>query len=402
MPPTTDQLVLVKCNGLEIGMYVAELDRSWLHTPFTSRGFLIATQAQLDDLRRCCDYVYVDPEHSDPAVRDQLLHASPPTDLITGPPRNQDSALHAINDARATLRRASTLVTHTIHDARRHGRIDIDIIYRDLAVFLDNSLHNIDAMQWLIATEPMQGFLSRRSLGTAVLCITFGRHLGLERHELMNLALGGMLLDIGKVAVPITILAKPHRLSKEEKWFTNRHVRESLSLLHFGTDSLDRVFSMIAAHHERLDGSGYPNQIGGTDIPLYARIAGIADTFDALTLNRHYATARSGYAALRFLSALRRTKFDSALVDEFIDGLGAYPTGTRVQLDDGSTGLVCWQNSGRPREPDVLLTNDAGGRPIKTFRVVTAGANSPIIRAFPTPQQVNPSNGDARSRSAEA
>ena len=88
MPPTTDQLVLVKCNGLETGMYVAELDRSWLHTPFTSRGFLIATQAQLEDLRRCCDYVYVDPEHSDPAVRDRLLHTPPSPAHVTGAAHN--------------------------------------------------------------------------------------------------------------------------------------------------------------------------------------------------------------------------------------------------------------------------------------------------------------------------
>jgi HD-GYP domain-containing protein (c-di-GMP phosphodiesterase class II) len=141
---------------------------------------------------------------------------------------------------------------------------------------------------------------------------------------------------------------------------------------------------MIAAHHERLDGSGYPNQIVGTDIPLYARIAGIVDTFDALTLDRRYASARSGYSALRFLSALRRTKFDAALVDEFIDSLGIYPTGTRVRLDDGSTGFVLSQNAGRPQQPNVLLTNDATGRPIKTVQVVTAGVGQPITQAFPT------------------
>jgi HD-GYP domain-containing protein (c-di-GMP phosphodiesterase class II) len=143
---------------------------------------------------------------------------------------------------------------------------------------------------------------------------------------------------------------------------------------------------MIAAHHERLDGSGYPNQISGTDIPLYARIAGIADTFDALTLNRRYASARSGYSALRFLSALRRTKFDAALVDEFIDGMGTYPTGTHVLLDDGSMGIVFSQNSGQPQQPNVLLTNGATGQPTRSVRIVTAGAEQLITQAFPTAQ----------------
>jgi HD-GYP domain-containing protein (c-di-GMP phosphodiesterase class II) len=143
---------------------------------------------------------------------------------------------------------------------------------------------------------------------------------------------------------------------------------------------------MIAAHHERLDGSGYPNQISGTDIPLYARIAGIADTFDALTLNRHYASARSGYSALRLLRTLRRTKFDAALVDEFIDSMGTYPTGTNVLLDDGSMGIVFSQNNGQPQQPNILLTNNTAGQSVRSGRIVTAEGKQPIAQAFPAAQ----------------
>jgi len=108
------------------------------------------------------------------------------------------------------------------------------------------------------------------------------------------------------------------------------------------------------------------------------------DTFDALTLNRRYAAARSSYSALRFLSAMRRTKFDSALVDEFTESLGTYPTGTRVRLDDGSTGLVLSQNSGQPQQPNIMLTHDAAGRPVETIRIVTAGEAQTITQALPT------------------
>jgi len=382
MPSTTDQLLLIKCNDLETGMYIAELDRSWLHTPFESHGFLVTLTAQIQALQHYCDYVYVDPRRSDSDIRQYLTEQLPLRQAITRSRRN--GAPHELNKVREVLHNATSLVNHTIHEARRNGRIEVESIYAGLVSFLDSTLENTDGMQWLLATEPMQGFLNRRALGTSMLCILFGKHLGFERQELVNLALGGLLLDIGKVSVPITILAKPDRLSVEEKWFTTRHVRQSLAMVQFNGESLDRVFSMIAAHHERLDGSGYPNQIAGTDIPLYARIAGIADTFDALTLNRRYARARSGYSALRFLSALRRTKFDAALVDEFIDSLGIYPTGTHVRLDDGSTGFVLSQNTGQPRQPNVLLTNDASGQPVKTVRIVTAGTKQLITQAFPT------------------
>lgn len=385
MPSTTDKLILVRCSDLEPGMFIAELDRSWLHTPFASRGFLISLPDQIEALQHYCEYVYVDPRRSDPDARAHLTQQATTGRALTH--SQDDLAPPALNEAREALRCASVLVTSTIHEARRNQRIDLESIYSGVITFLDSTLHNTDGMQWLLATEPMQGFLNRRALGTSMLCILFGRHLGLERPELLNLALGGLLLDIGKVSVPITILAKPGRLNTEEKWFTNRHVRQGLAMMQVNGHSVDRVISMIAAHHERLDGSGYPNQMVGTDIPLYARIAGITDTFDALTLNRRYAPARSGYSALRFLSALRRTKFDAALVDEFIDGIGIYPTGTRVRLDDGSTGLVLSQNNGRPHHPNVLLTNDTTGRPIKTFQIVEASVGQPITQAFPAPSQ---------------
>jgi len=385
MPSPTDQLVLVKCDDLETGMYVAELDRSWLHTPFTNRGFLVTLPAQAEALQQSCDYVYVDPQRSDPDIQPYLAKG-PEQTRLHDPALTQNhrhAAQHDLSAAREALHNASILIDHTIHEARRNGRIEVGSIYTELVPFLDATLRDTDGMQWLITTEPAHGFLNRRALGTSMLCILFGKHLGLDRHELMNLALGGLLLDIGKVSVPITILANPNRLSPEEKWFTTRHVRQSLNLMQCNGDSLERVFSMIAAHHERLDGTGYPYQIGGTEIPLYARIAGIVDTFDALTLNRRYASARSSYSALRFLSAMRRTKFDSALVDEFTESLGDYPTGTRVRLKDGSTGLVFSQNDSQPLHPNVMLTHDAAGQPVEAIRVVTAGQAQTITRALP-------------------
>ncbi len=381
MASTNDQLVLIQCVDLETGMYVAELDRTWDASPFTSHGFLITHRTQIEALQRSCDYVYVDPNRSDPTSQLHITRQLPSQQTLAH--RRQNDALLALDEARIALEAATALVNNAIHHARRNGQIDLDSIYAGLVEFVDSTLKNADGMQWLVTTEPARGFLNRRALGTAMMCVLFGRHLGFDRHELNHLALGGLLLDIGKVTVPITILAKPGPLSPEEKWFTTRHVQQSLAMIPFNGENLDRVFSMISAHHERLDGSGYPNQVGGTDIPLFARIAGIVDTFDALTLHRRYAPARSGYSALRFISAMRRNKFDAALADEFIDSLGVYPIGTPVQLDDGSTGFVLSQNQGQPRQPNVLLTNDAAGRPVKSIRIVTAGSKQPITQAFP-------------------
>ena len=140
------------------------------------------------------------------------------------------------------------------------------------------------------------------------------------------------------------------------------------------SDTVDaRVTEMVLGHHERIDGTGYPRRLAGTEIPLFARIAGIVDTFDAITLNRRYAAAMSAHDALRYMNHERGQHFDAALVDEFVHALGVYPTGTRVQLADGRSGIVCAQNPDWPLRPTILLTHNAQGSRLEPPRLLPAG-----------------------------
>jgi hypothetical protein len=374
-----NQLILVQSEQLQPGMYVAELDKSWRHTPFHHRGFVIEDAAQLELLQTCCDHVYVDPGKSTAGL-------FPEDGLVNTPPENEVYSVgipHQLNGAREALGDVVALVAATVRAARKTGRIDIGPINRQVDILLEHVLTSPDAIQWLLATETTRGLLNRRALGTSVLSIVFGRHMGFDQQELHNLALGGLLLDIGKTSVPVPILAKPGHLNSAERTFVNRHVTDGLSMIRSNSDVMERVIDMVSAHHERIDGSGYPHKIAGTEIPLFARMAGIVDTFDALTLNRNYASARSGHSALRFLDALRDIKFDSALVDEFIRAVGVYPTGTCVELIDRSVGLVCSQNAGLPKNPNVLLTTDSTGQALGTMLILEPADNIRIARALP-------------------
>ena len=382
MALVANHLIPVQCGQLELGMYVAELDRSWLHTPFEARGFLITQASQVDVLRRCCEYVYIDPTRSEAITMLDLEEAhtgDSPAELGKLP---GDDVLQ-LNGCRKILQDANEQVAEIVRAARRVGRLEIAPIDRNLDGFIEHVLEWPDAIQWLLATEPAHGYLNRRSLGTAVFSILFGRQLGLDHDALRELALGALILDIGKTSVPITILSKPVRLNSVERSFVRRHVDQSLSLIRVNARLEQRVINMVGAHHERLDGSGYPHHISGTEIPLYARIAGISDTFDAMTQNRGYATARSGHATLRYLNTWRDVKFDAALIDEFIHALGVYPVGTSVELADGSIGVVCRQNPGEPKRPAVLLARDAHGHALETMQVIESAPNRRIQRALP-------------------
>lgn len=381
MALVADHLVPVHCEQLEHGMYVAELDRSWLHTPFETRGFLITQADQIDVLRRCCEYVYVDPTRSEAIAMPDIGIALTDAAADTERPR-ADEALQ-LNGCREFLLDASERIAETIRAARRVSKLEIAPIEREIDGFVEHVLEWSDTVQWLLATEPSHGYLNRRALGTAVYGVIFGRQLGFDHAALRELALGALILDIGKTSVPITILSKPKRLNSVERSFARRHVNQSLTLVRLSATLERRVVDMVASHHERLDGSGYPHHIGGTEIPLYARIAGIADTFDALTQDRGYANARSGHSALRYLNTWRDTRFDAALIDEFIHAVGVYPVGTGVELHDGSIGIVCCQRDGEPKRPDVLLTRDAAGRALPDNRVVESTPSRRIRRALP-------------------
>ena len=105
------------------------------------------------------------------------------------------------------------------------------------------------------------------------------------------LALAGLFLDIGKISVPITILAKPARLTSPERHFITRHVRRGLYMVRAAEAISEPLEEALLGHHERLDGSGYPRGIRGTHLPLAARLAGIVDTYDALLQTRSYSPA---------------------------------------------------------------------------------------------------------------
>lgn len=369
-----DHLITVSSDRLETGLYVAELDRSWLQTPFPSSGIYLTNAAQVESLRRYCRYVYVDPARSDPDAAAALRRPASATGSAAG------SEFEA---ARTTLHNVVSRIAAAVRGARQHGRIDIAQTARAGEMLVEAALRSPDACLWRLRLNGGSGLLYRRSLGTALHAILFGRQLGLDQTELRHLATGGLLLDIGKTAVPVPLLAKPTSLNRHEREFVHRHVQQGFSILRLSEGAPDRVIEMVLGHHERLDGSGYPRRLTGTSIPLFARMAAIVDSFDALTLNRHYADAVSAHEALRILNSQRDRGYDGALVGEFIHALGVYPTGTRVQLTDGSTGVVCAQDPDWPLRPRILVTTGADGNPLADPRLLANGLDGHVARALP-------------------
>ena len=291
------------------------------------------------------------------------------------------AARGAIIRANQLLDLASDTVAESIRVARKKQNVEL-IPLKDVA---NKLIANFDrcpnALLWALAANKSMRYLSRRSVGCAVLAIAFGRSMGFNQSALHDLVLGAMLLDIGKITVPVPILAKAGELTEAEQHYVRRHVDEGVRILQTMSGLSADTLEMVRSHHERIDGSGYPAGLSGNEISLSAQMAGIIDSFDALSLSRYYSDGVSGHDALSVLNDERGKTFDADLVDRFICAIGVFPTGTWIEFDNGCMGVVCLQNPREPMYPHVALVSDSNQQPFQAVRWLTLSQQS-VARAM--------------------
>jgi HD-GYP domain-containing protein (c-di-GMP phosphodiesterase class II) len=400
----------IETPNLECGMYVAQLDRPWLETPFLFQGFEIRDDKDLKQLRHYCKHVYVDPTRgslkrdevlaararadryasslSTPATR--LEHARRPSlsarvfDLLTRIDtsgrlagflgtrhyRNVVSTRVEAPKALAAYESAAAVLTAALAEFSQGRSLDAARLRDATGPLIDSILRNQDAMAWLVTLRKRDPSGPERSIGSAVWAVILGRHLGFERSGLETLALGGMLLDLGNAKLPGDLMGKPGRLDEVETRIVRKHVKLGLELVR-NTPGLNAdVIAMIEHHHERHDGTGYPAALKGADIPVFGRIAGLVDCFDAMTTKRPYAAPKSAYDAIRELNALSGTAFQTELVEQFVQAVGMFPTGSLVEMNLGEVAVVIEQSRERRLRPKILLLLNTEKQPVSRGVVV--------------------------------
>ncbi|MEX2194155.1 MAG: HD-GYP domain-containing protein [Thermoleophilaceae bacterium] len=187
-------------------------------------------------------------------------------------------------------------------------------------------------------------------------------------HHLTQLGVGLMLHDIGKLAIPIDVLNKPGALDQEEWELMRRHPLTGVEMLP-GSAIGARAKSVVRSHHERWDGAGYPDGIAGEAISQFARIASVADVFDAVTSERPYARAAVQNVGVSIIRSGSGAAFDPEVVEIFLDVVPPYPPGSEITLSDGRRGVVVSAEAGRFELPLVRVHHDAGGRSVTPYEV---------------------------------
>ncbi|MBD3108214.1 HD-GYP domain-containing protein [Bacillus sp. AGMB 02131] len=172
--------------------------------------------------------------------------------------------------------------------------------------------------------------------------------------------MGTILHDVGKLKVPREILMKPGELADEEFAIIKKHTEYGFVILK-EVKTIPLVVALCAyQHHERLDGTGYPQGLKDEDIHYYAKIIAVADVFDAITSNRVYREAMLPHEGLEILYAGCGRLFDLQIVEAFRSAVAIYPVGVTVELSNRTVGIVKKQNIGLGDRPIIEIIEEDG------------------------------------------
>lgn len=360
-------------------MHVANLDRPWLETSFALQGFVIRTDQEIAKLRSSCDYVYIDfglSKIDEPAIRARSDQRPRKTKAELFPSKTLIPYKDSVDwdaeypEAQIAVAALSESIESIFESAAKGGAIDISMLKRAVDPMIRSISRNPDACIWLARMKQEDHYTYQHSLGASIWAVSLGRQLGLPKSDLRSLALGALLFDVGKLQLDKDLLKAERQLTPDEFEVVKGHVELGVEAIKENGVLNKDVVDMVASHHERHDGSGYPRGIKGDSIPVFARIAAIVDCYDAITSHRSYARGIPPAQAIKKIYEWRDIDFQAELVEEFIQAIGIYPAGSLVELSSGEVAVVAAEYPTRRLRPRVMVLLDANREPLEDIKMI--------------------------------
>ena len=340
----------ISVNQLRPGMYVSDLNCDWIpHHQYNREGRIPDDNTIAEIRRRGITEVYIDTERGDGAQTEGLTAQE--VDHHNQQALDKAAEMPADNSARVSveeeLQRAHTvhteaqnMVNNVLHNVKLGRAIDIEPFDQIADGMVDSVLRNHNALACLGRIRDKDNYLLEHSINLAVLMGIFAKSLNIDRTTMQDAIVGAMLHDIGKVMIPDAILHKPGKLTDDEFAVIKNHVVFSRDLLKKSPGISQLTINVAAQHHERIDGSGYPDGLHDCDICREGKMCAIADVYDAITADRVYHKGIPPTAALKKLLEWSGTHLDKALVHRFIRSMGIFPVGSLVELKSQRLGIV--------------------------------------------------------------
>lgn len=344
-------------------MHIHELCGAWLDHPFWRASFKVADDRTLAKIRSA-------------GIREVWIDTAKGID-VTGGVTEAEAVAEIEQDIQASTeappfvpRRAATEdelavaaeicsravgeVGKLFEEARMGKAIEPAVLMPVAAEIAASVERNSGVLSALLRLRRQDTYTYMHSVSVGALMVGLGRQLGLPSDQLPEMGLAGLLHDIGKVSIDLELLNKRGRLSEHEFDKLRQHAPYGHRLLVRGNAS---EIALIVArhHHERADGSGYPDRLSGDGISLYARMAAVCDVYDATTSNRPYKDAWEPAYALRKMAEWSHSQYDMRIFHAFVRTVGIYPIGTLVRLHSERLGVVIDQGEASLLTPRVKV-----------------------------------------------
>ncbi len=394
VPDIGEEIVWVTLDQLQLGMFVHPLSRS---------SFLLRHSRDLEALRESKVVgMFVDLKRSalprerevPPALADEVPAAEEPAPVVVIPPRAPAKGSTAAQRRAAQFDRAATTLARlrapvcTLLDEARLGKAigggAVAAIVEEVnAAVADNAA----AMISLARIRDSDSFTYAHSIAVCALMANLARRMDLDSGSQQELGTAGLLHDVGKMLIPKDILNKPGKLSIAEMEVMRTHVVRGHELLKKSGNLPKAALEVCLSHHEKMDGTGYPERLVGTQISLAARMGAVCDVYDAVTSNRPYKEAWSPAECLASMFSWEG-HFDEDILSSFIRSVGIYPVGSLVRMQSDHLAIVVEQGEGDLTKPIVrIFHNIAADSPVSPRDLSLADAKGDAIVAREQPKK---------------
>lgn len=359
---TTRKQKKISVSDLQLGMFVVELDKPWEESGFMFQGLELKSLADIQAVQKECSFVWVDynvvaSHRSRPAKTQSVSFNS------TRSSGSVDSFKKEYSKAREVHELASETITTLFKEIRLGAEVDGAKVQKVVRGCVESILKNPDAAIWLTRIKAKHEPTAQHSLNVSALSILVAKASGMTERQMVDVGVCGMLHDVGKTNISTDIISKSGPLTAPEMIEMRKHTRYGRDILMSTKSVMSGAADVAHSHHEREDGTGYPRNLKGDQIPLYAKIVAITEAYDNMSTAQVYRKAMSPSEALQELYSLRGKQFSEEYVDKFIEAVGIFPPGSIVEMLNGDIGIVLSSNADKLR-PRVIIILDPTKEPL--------------------------------------